>query len=210
MCEIFILRDKKCIEFRDTATLSHIICTHSVAPHKPGRLCTVGLPFLLYEDQSKEPRQIHWLDCNEGKPKLVKEISFTTSVPYLSDMIGVLNDAQELVIGVTSENGIHCYSTTNKNLKWSMAGNLSGMQKVLDAERVTTDGHGHLFVSDYDNRCIQMFSVSDGQYLGCLIKEGAQGLGLPYGICWNSASHSLAVAHLKSGIWSLSMIDMEY
>ena len=78
MCIVFIPSDQQCIEFRDTNDLSRIIYNHSVAPHKPGELCTVGSSFLLYEDGSKIPRNIHWLDCNEGKLKLLKEKSFTT------------------------------------------------------------------------------------------------------------------------------------
>ena len=125
-------------------------------------------------------------------------------------MIGVRNGSEELIIGINSQ-GIHCYSTTTKSLKWSVEGQLQGMQQALFAEGVT-EGYGHLFVCDgpIGNSCIQMFSVSDGRYLGCLIKEGEQGLGVPHGICWNSASHSFVVAHWKSGAWALSMINMEY
>ena len=213
MCNILILRDEKCIEFRNMKKLSQILYTHSVAPHKPGRLCTVGSSMLLYKDQSKELCDIHWLDCNEGKPKFLKEKFFTTSLLVLRDMIGVRNGSEELIIiGAGSLNGIHSYSTTTGGLKWRMKGKLPGMQNALDAEGVTTDGYGHLFVSDgiLGNSCIHMFSVSDGQYLGCLIKEGEQGLGYPNMICWHLASHSLVVAHWKSGHGSLSMIDVEY
>ena len=130
----------------------------------------------------------------------------------ITDMIGVQDGSDELVIIDHVLYGIHCYNTTSKSLKWSVKGNLPGMQSALFALGLATDGCGHLFVSDgYDgNRCIQMFSVADGQYMGCLIKEGEQGLGSPDNICWHSASHSLAVAHWESAGWSLSMIDMEY
>ena len=165
MCNIFIHRDEKCIEFRNTNNLSEILYTHSVVPHKPGRLCTVESYFLVYQDQSKEPCDIHWLDCNEAKPKLLREKSFTTSLLYLYDMIGVKNGTDELIIGIHPEIGIHCYSTTTKSLKWKMTGKLLGTKNASEARKVTTDGRGHLFVSDGVNRCIQMFSVSDGQYL---------------------------------------------
>ena len=74
------------------------------------------------------------------------------------------------------------------------------------------DGCGHMFVSDGSkgNRCIQMFSVQDGQYLGCLIKEGEEGLGYPSRISWHSAFRALAVAHYEGKTWFLSGIDMEY
>ena len=167
---------------------------------------------LLYEDRSKNPFKIHWLDCNEAKPELLKEKSFATSLPYITDIIGVQNGVDELFIATSLKNGIHCYSTATKSLKWRVVGKLPGMCKEMWAEGVATDGHGHLFVSDgwNGNRCTQMFSVADGQYLGCLIKEGEQGLGYPNGICWHSASHSLIVAHRKSAAWFLRMIDVEY
>ena len=212
MCNIFILRSETYIEFRNANNLSQILYTHSVAPHKPGTLCTVGSSFLLYEDRSKEPSDIHWLDCNESKPKLLKEKSFIISLPSILDMTGVQNGAEELIIGSSYGNGVHCYSTAKRSLKWSVARNLPGIQKGLWAIGITSDGRGHLFVCDGStgNRCIQMFSVSDGQYLGCLIKYGEQGLGFPYRICWHSASHSLVVAHSMGGSWDLSGINMEY
>ena len=122
------------------------------------------------------------------------------------------NGAEEVITGIQPYTGIHCYSITTKSLKWSVSGNLPGMQNPVNALGLTSDGRGYLFVCDgmFGNRCIQMFSISDGQYLRCLIKKGEQGLGLPYRICWHSASHSLTVAHLMGGIWSLSMINIEY
>ena len=215
---MFIPRDQQCIEFRDTNDLAQILYAHSVAPHKPGRLCTVGSSFLLYEDQSKMPRNIHWLDCNEAKPKLLKERSFTIPPSYLYDIIAVRIGPDEMIIGIGCDSGIHCYSTTTKSLKWEVAGQMPGILPgiplgTIYATGVTTDGCGHLFVSDYGwdgNNCIHMFSVSDGQYLGCLIKEGEQGVGYPRKISWHSASHSLAVAHGVGYSWSLSMINMKY
>ena len=126
------------------------------------------------------PDKIHWLDCKKGKPKLLKRKSYTTSPLYLWDMIGVRNGTDEIIVGVNTTD-IHCYSTTTKSLKWSVSGSLPGMYKALYPVGITTNGCGHLFISDGQNgnRCIQMFSVSDGQYIGCLIKEGEQGLGPP-------------------------------
>ena len=212
MCIIFIPRYEKCIEFRNTNNLSQILYSHSVAPHKPGRLCTVNSFMLLYQDLSKKPREIHWLDCNESKPKLLKEKSFIISLPYIHYITGVQIGAEELIIGSSCENGIHCYSTATKSLKWSVARNLPGIQKGLGAVCITTDGCGHLFVCDntFGNNCIQMFSVSNGQYLGRLIKKGEQGLGYPLRICWHSADHSLVVVHTMSLSYYLSVINMEY
>ena len=137
-CSFIILRDKQSIEFRDTDNLSKIIYNHSVAPHKPGRLCTVGSSFLLYDDRSKRPRDIHWLDCSGDKPKLLKEKSFTTSLRDMWDFVRVQNVANELIIGVDPEKGIHCYNTVTKSLEWSVARKLPGMQKPLHATCITS------------------------------------------------------------------------
>ena len=102
-----------------------------------------------------------------------------------------------------------------KSLKWSVEGNLPGMQESLYAVSLTDNPQrDYLFVSDGSNgntgnSCIQMFSILDGQYLGCLIKEGEQGLGNPGTIAWHSASHSLAVAHIADLYWSLRMISIK-
>ena len=114
VCNIFILRDEKCIEFRNRNNLSQILYIHSVAPHVPRVLSTSGSSMLLYDDGSKRPYHIHWLDCNESKPKLLKKKSFTTSLLYLNDMIRVQNGAEELLITSDYDKGIHCYSTTTK------------------------------------------------------------------------------------------------
>ena len=53
------------------------------------------------------------------------------------------------------------------------------MEEDLNAFGVTSDDHGILFVCDEGNKCIQMFSVSDGQYLGSLIKKVDQDFGVP-------------------------------
>ena len=157
------------------------------------------------------PHKIHWLDCNENKPKLLKKKYFTALLPHLEDMIAVRNGTDELIMAVHIVSGIYCYNTSNKSLKWEVRANLPEMRKDLHAMGLTTDGLGYLFVSDgkFGNKCIQIFSVSDGQYLGCLIKEGEQGLGYPSRICWHSASHSLFVAHSAGPYWHLSMISME-
>ena len=48
---------------------------------------------------------------------------------------------------------------------------------------VTTDGRGHLYVADWKNDCVHMFSVSDGLYMGCLLK-GSEIAGNPENIRW--------------------------
>ena len=65
-----------------------------------------------------------------------------------------------------------------------MEGKLTGMRKKMNAWGVTSDNSGHLFVCDADNKCVQMFSVTDGTYHGPVIKPGDLGIGKPCRICW--------------------------
>ena len=57
------------------------------------------------------------------------------------------------------------------------------MENEMEAWGVTADGCGHLYVSDWANECIQMFTI-DGDYLGPVLKKGEQGLGTPGRILW--------------------------
>ena len=68
-------------------------------------------------------------------------------------------------------------------MEWCVKGIQPGMDKDLDAGNIAADNHGHIFVCDVGNGGIQMFSVSDGRYLGCLIRKGDQGVGGPFMIC---------------------------
>ena len=70
------------------------------------------------------------------------------------------------------------------------------------------DRKGHLFVSD-DNKCIQLFSVSDGQYLGCFIKEGEQGLGVLGKICFSASTSQLVVSHRKDEKIHIAVLNVE-
>ena len=80
----------------------------------------------------------------------------------------------------------------------------------MDFRGIAADGHGRLFVCDFNNYVIQMFSVSDGQYLGCLIKEGEQSLGKPARISCCKMMPSLVVAHLVDRKWTISVIRLQY
>ena len=84
------------------------------------------------------------------------------------------------------------------------------MEYNMDARGVTTDGAGRVFVCDpSSNRCVQMFHVADGRYMGPVISEGEQGLGEPYYTRWCNATSSLIVAHMKNSKYHISTICVE-
>ena len=90
-----------------------------------------------------------------------------------------------------------------------MEGKVTGMEHALYALGVTTDGRGHLFVADDNNKSIHMFSTSEGQYLGRLIK-GVETLGNPARVQWSTETSSLLAACFLQGTWHLQFINIQY
>ena len=82
-----------------------------------------------------------------------------------------------------------------------MDGTPVGMEKDMAAYGVTTDGRSRLYIANYDNCCIQMFSASDGSYLTCLVVKGAKSLGCLDKIrCCKKSSRLLSMCWWK-GKW---------
>ena len=73
------------------------------------------------------------------------------------------------------------------------------MEKAFEAGSITGDDHGNIFVCDGGNWAIQMFSVSDGKYLGCLLRKGDQGFGGPFVICKGKEMSSFIVIDTDGG-----------
>ena len=114
------------------------------------------------------------------------------------------HEKKELIL-VTAESlmGIKAYDLSSGTVEWEK--NIPGMTKSA----MISDGHGHLFVSDKDNKCIHMLSASDGHYLGYLVKRGDQGLGSPSRAAWSEEKSSLIIAHTKNWKWCISIIKVQ-
>ena len=116
------------------------------------------------------------------------------------------HEKKELIL-VTAESfmGIKAYDLSSGSLEWQK--NIPGMTK----SSMISDGRGHLFVSDKDNKCIHMVSLSDGQHLGRLhvIEEGEQGLGFPAWVDWSEETSSLILAHGKGNKRFISFIQIQ-
>ena len=105
--------------------------------------------------------------------------------------------------------GVQVYNLKTKQMEWSVEGRLPGMKKFLKAQGLTADDQGHLFVCDDNNKCVQMFNVVDGRYLGTLIKSGKQGLGGPIRIRWCSRISSFVIIHWKNGKCWISVCKVD-
>ena len=151
------------------------------------------------------PQQLHWLDCSEGKPKLLG-ITANTNVNGLLDMCVAESENEKVLIASSYDRNelIHAFNSTTGQLKWRKPKKIpSG---TFESSGVAGDSNGRIFVADYTNSCIQMFSASDGQYLGRLLKNGDQGLEHPRRLRWSEATSSLVVGHHNGATSSISDI----
>ena len=193
------------IEFRDLNNPTDVILIHSLAPHEPGRLCTVSPSTLLYVDKSKKPYEVHMLDCSETKPK--------PSVGPRNVEVGVtgrstcfVKDGNEQLLMI-AEDHLYAYDLVEGKLKYHIkCSNWSRWGAV----GVASDGRGHMFVCKGQTGSIDVYSVSDGKSLGCLIRKGEQGMGCPYRVQWCETKSSLVVAHITGWKWSISTIHLHY
>ena len=109
---------------------------------------------------------------------------------------------KQLLVTTRGKDGITAYNIDSDKLQWSVKGKLPGMETVLNAWGLATDGYGHLFVCDYDSACIHKFSAR-GVYIGAVLKKGDQGFGQPWGInCY--ARSSLIVVHITNAQYQIS------
>ena len=205
------------IEFRQLNNLTDIISTYSVVPQKPQALIKAAPSTLIYVDAGQTPAEptadVHLaLGSDPGGGGQLLMLESDENVTY-ARQTGSLSccaqngDNQLLLFVSDSRDRIIAHNVENDIIQWQTGDNLPGIEHLMDVRGVTTDGRGHLFLCDFNNYAIQMFSVSDGQYLGCLIKEGKQSLGKPARISWCKMTSSLIVAHLVDRKWTISVIQ---
>ena len=124
----------------------------------------------------------------------------------MKDMCTIKLENETLLIVISYDRNelIHAFNSSTGQPKWSVQKKIpSG---TFNSSGVAGDGNGRFFVADATNKCIQMFSASDGQYLGCFMKPGDQGLGILYRLRWCEATSSLVVAYHDDKKWFISDI----
>ena len=186
--------------------------SHSAAPHKPTKLSTAGGSTLVYADASKKPVEVHWLDLSDAQPKpAAGKRVIQTEIDYIADMCFIHEGNKHLLIVAEPDEGIFAYNTETDRLEWKVGAKALGMENSMGVCGVTTDGRGHLFVADYmsENKCIQIFSVSDGKYLGRLMK-GVETIGNSGKVHWNAETSSLLAACYFQNKWHLQWINIQY
>ena len=159
---------------------------------------------LLYANRSEQSQEIKRLDCTVSPPKLIKEKQFQVE-DNLNDMCPVyLENNKHLVVTthdqIYKEGFLICAHDPGKKIReWSVTETLF---EPLSPQGLATDGKGQLYVCDWNNACIQMFS-SGGDYQGVLLRQGEQGLKKPWSVRWCTTKSLLVVLHGKD-----EMVDL--
>ena len=201
----FFYSNSKKIDFLDVKDPNKVLYSHSVEPHQPGVLCSASATTLLYEDQSKTPREIRWLDCSFSRPKPAHGPNITyTQQNNIWDMCLVTHDNKEVLVTSRGQRGIKAYNVSTDEIEWKKKYGLR--ESGLDLSGVTTDGRGHLFACDLNHACVQIFSVSNGKYLGRLPNFGRV-LCNPVMIRWRHDNSSLLVVHKKRNQYYLTVLN---
>ena len=195
------------INFHDANKLSKIVQSYKVTPRVPTRLAVLPPSVLLYEDVSKVPHEVRWLDCSSSTIKPADELHVTTTRQrFTQDMCCTKIGGKTLLLTTSGFGGtIQAYNASNNNVDWIVEGRLPGMRNAIKPHGITTDGQGHLFVCDSANKCIQMFSV-DSEYMGGVMKEETQRFDQLSAIWWSVAASSLILVHRDSHTCSISTI----
>ena len=194
----YFVRDDNVIEYRYPCKLDKLYSWMPVSPYQVGRLCTPLFIGLLYIDHSWKPNPIKWINPGSMSNLVTPRQQYPAF--YITHTNFEDKDFVIITYGNTyaSRGGIYAYNTKTNNLEWSVEGRLPGLNKIIKAPGLSADENGHLFVYDDNNKCVQMFNVADGRYLGTLIESEKQGLGDPVRIVWCSRMSSLVVIHLKN------------
>ena len=189
-------RDEKRIDFHDSSNLHKVILTHTVESF-PDIICTPTPSSLLYAGRDVQSVEVKRLDCTMSPPKLIEENYFLTE-HYLNDMCPInLENNKHLVVTTHADNdkegfSICAHDPDKKIMAWSVTETLA--EKPLSPQGLTTDGKGQLYLCDWNNECIQMFSLG-GEYKGILLRHGEQGLENPWAVRWCTSKSLLIVLH---------------
>ena len=176
-------------------------------PISVGRLYVVAESTILFTDTSKNPTEVRWvpMDMSTNPPQptagsrtLILHHKNVRAICYTS-----INNKELLVYAC--EEGVFAQNVMSSLQEWSITKTTEGSlvmkrslwSKILGAFReivcsITTDGRGHIFVSDPKNYVVSLFS-SDGIELGTVMN--LRDIGRPGPICWCESLLSLVVAY---------------
>ena len=185
-----------------------------MTPHEPSKLCAVTPSILSYVDWAKSQCKIHHLDLSElhTNPSAQGKVIHTQQTHIYNICFVQDGDKQLMIVSGTQDDcsKLFAYNTLKDKIEWKLERKPSEMEDYFNPRLVTTDGHGHLFVADLGNQCIQMFHMSDARHMGCLMKCVDTNLVNPYHVCWNQKTSSLVVVCYFRGVFHLNVINVQF
>ena len=167
---------------------------------------------LLYEDFDEG--QVRWLGCSTSPPQEYGAVTSSAGAE-ISDLCLVERDGKILSVIVTRSGMLFAIDVISQVTKWEAKWDLGeSMSHPLYAKNVTSDWHGHLFVSDSNNKCIQMFSV-DGFYVGPILHTNDARLQVtekgPVTLHWIRTfkrTSTVGIVYKTKGKWYIGVITL--
>ena len=174
-----------------------------VEDNESRKMCASSSNALILDNVSEYPLVASGVDCSGPDPFYsdvsISINSFTTSLCCVKDQneeLLITPYNKEGLFDGKDVSGICAYNMRTGKLQWNVNGNIPGVDRRMRPTDVTTDGHGHLFVCDTNNACLQMFSTG-GHFLEAfdldVLKVKNKGVATPHHICWSSDLASLVV-----------------
>lgn len=216
----FFFSEEKRVKFFEIRRLACAARDHKVAPHEPGIMCTAAPSVLVYEDLSGCGCRVRWLDCKTFPPKPVSQgkvlhterhktgKSPTSKIYEMSCAYNA--EKQHLLIIVTTSGRLRAIDSKNGDPMWEVPRNLPHLKSPWSADGVTTDGCGHLFVSDTRNKSVHMFST-EGEHLQEVFGKEQLGPDKSRYVGWIKKRSSLVVVHdmPKQGKKNISVLKLD-
>ena len=195
--------------FRDITNLDEVLLSYSVAPMHPGVLCMgESANTLLFANVSKRTREVRRLDCSKLEPVLCDELTKIASKRSCVNFILAAGHTSTKLLLVAGLTCVDAYKPNSSEVAWS---NEHGACMEMDfrPHSLSTDEHGHLYVVDYDNDCVLMFSIEEGSHMGVVLSE-EQGLDDFREISWCGQIASLAVFCKKDGETCIALCKIDH
>ena len=199
------------IDFYEVNNFQFVKKTLSVAPFKPGRLCTSASSVLLHIDSRKSSEIVRWLDCSTYPPNRFRVTHLTSpegaAVVSAQDVCYVAHAGKQILLTTHYMEGVRAFNTATDSLEWTIKGRFAaGMKLPMNARGITADRNGRVFVCDVNNHCVEMFSL-DGRFLGNVMKFPAW--QKPLRIRYSAASSTLYVCHVRKDRSLISALQVQ-
>ena len=170
----FVFRHEMKINFHDSNDIKNVVFSYRVAPEKPSAMCTQSANSILYVDESKFPSELRWMDCRKQCPKPGSYVTHSEQ-NSIWDICSLHHKGKQLVVSTRGVNIVYAYNTVADKCEWTLKENLGKTEKVT-AQSVTTDGFGHLYVTDFLKSAIKKISAN-GIPLETVIRTGRTRFG---------------------------------